>query len=343
MARAGRPSILRGFRSGRLAGVFPYLVWGYLAIVVLASAFMWLFGDAWWPASVLLFGPRWLLLVPVLPLAVGAVLLRPRLLAAVILGLLVTVGPMMGFRTGWRRWLSTTPPRTLRIITFNIAGFSNPRVSEIPTALAAYTPDVMVFQECLPRTARLDLWPPGWTAHYSRGGICVGSRLPVVDSMVLERVETGDQGGTGNAFLFHLLSGGDTIAVAGIHLETPRKGLESLRYAGSSARMPANILIRDIGAGRVSRWILGAAKDAVIAGDFNMPVESRIYREYFGDCANAFSRVGTGFGYTRVLRRFSVRIDHVLSCGGWRPLHVAIGPAIGSDHRPLIVDLARTR
>jgi len=72
-----------------------------------------------------------------------------------------------------------------------------------------------------------------------------------------------------------------------------------------------------------------------------LPVESTIYRANWGSCRNAFSSVGHGFGWTRVLPHFSLRIDHVLSCGGWRPLHAMVGPDLGSDHLPLIVDLAR--
>ena len=302
---------------------------------------MWSFGDSWWPATVLLFGPRWLFLVPVLPLAVLAWLVRPRLVLPVTLALIVALGPVMGFHTGWRRWLPGAPSRTLRIITFNAAGGYNPDPGAVPIALLAYHPDVIVFEECPPAVTQSELWPPGWTSRASDGGICLATRFTVLESRALKRLETEHQGGTGNATVFRLLADGDTITLAGIHLETPRKGLASLRYAGNASRMPVNILIRDIGAERVSRWIMQDTRDLIIAGDFNMPVESRIYREYFGGCTNAFSAIGAGFGWTRVLRHFSARIDHVLTCGGWRPLHIEIGPAIGSDHRPVIVDLAR--
>jgi endonuclease/exonuclease/phosphatase (EEP) superfamily protein YafD len=319
------------------------LVWAWLAIVTVAAIFMWTFGDTWWPATVLLFGPRWLLLVPALPLAVGVLLARPRLLPVVVLGVIISLGPVMGFHTGWRRWLSNPPPRALRIITFNAAGGYNPDPAAVPVALLAYHPDIILFQECPPLMAQAEVWPAGWTARSSAGGICLATRFPVLESRVLERMETENQSGTGNATVFRLLAGSDTLTVAGIHLETPRKGLSSLRYGGNASRMPANILLRQVGAERVSRWTLSQGGELIIAGDFNMPVESRIYRDNFSSCTNAFSAVGTGFGWTRVLRHFSVRIDHVLTCGGWRPVHIETGPALGSDHRPVIADLARTR
>jgi endonuclease/exonuclease/phosphatase family metal-dependent hydrolase len=132
------------------------------------------------------------------------------------------------------------------------------------------------------------------------------------------------------------------IDIAAIHLETPRKGLEILRYGGNISRMDPSTLVRSIGSGRVRNWVSKQSGQAIVAGDFNMPVESVIYRKDWSDCRNAFSSVGRGFGYTRILRRFSVRIDHVLTCGeGWTPVRAFIGPDLGSDHLPLIVDLKR--
>lgn len=332
---------LAGMMPRWLTRIAPQLVWGWLSVVLAAAVVMWALGDAWWPATVLLFGPRWLFLVPALPLAVLAGVVRPRLLVPVALGLIITLGPVMGFHTGWRRWLPGAPPRTIRIITFNASGGYNPAPAAIPVALAAYYPDIVVFEECPPAVSQSELWPSGWTVRLFDGGICLATRFSLLESRSLKKLDTGYQGGTGNATVFRLLGGGDTITLAGIHLETPRKGLSSLRYGGNASRMPVNILVRDVGAERVSRWIMNDTGNLVIAGDFNMPVESRIYRRYFGGCTNAFSTIGAGFGWTRVLSHFSVRIDHVLTCGGWRPLHTEIGPPLGSDHRPLIVDLAR--
>ena len=40
-------------------------------------------------------------------------------------------------------------------------------------------------------------------------------------------------------------------------------------------------------------------------------------RSVWRGCPNAFSRAGRGFGWTRILKRFSARIDHVITCGSW--------------------------
>ncbi len=317
--------------------------WGYLALATIATAFIWTLGDIWWPATVLLYGPRWLLLLPAFPLATAAMLIRPRLLIPIAAALLIILGPVMGFRTGWRRWLGGGPPPALRVISFNVEGSINPMLLQVPRSLERYGADVVVLQECPPRLAEPALWPAGWTVKSIDGGLCLGSRFPVVETKVLQRLEAGIQGGTGNAALFRLRTDRGIIDVVALHLETPRKGLAPLRREGTSTRLRVNIEIRNVGGRRISGWIQSETLNPIIAGDFNLPVESRIYRDWFGRCANAFSTAGRGFGWTRVLNRFSVRIDHILACGSWRPLSAEVGPELGSDHLPVIADLGIAR
>jgi vancomycin resistance protein VanJ len=78
----------------------------------------------------------------------------------------------------------------------------------------------------------------------------------------------------------------------------------------------------------------------VIAGDFNLPVESAIYRQHWAQYRNAFSQTGIGSGYTKHTRLFGVRIDHVLSSKDVQPIRSFVGKDVGSDHLPLIADLA---
>jgi endonuclease/exonuclease/phosphatase (EEP) superfamily protein YafD len=249
----------------------------------------------------------------------------------------------MGYRTGWRGWLAGSRPHDLRLITFNVDGGANPRLLEIPGALRSLGADVLAFQECPEELADPARWPAGWSVRHTEGSLCLATRFPIQDVRVIPYVEVGDQGGTGNAAFFRLTAGTRTIDLVVVHLETVRKGLSELRYASDPGRMEDNLLVRGVGARRVRRWLDQQSREPIVAGDFNMPVESRIYRDVYGDCANAFSTTGHGFGYTRVLKRFSARIDHVVACGGWTPLSARVGPDVGSDHLPLIVDLAYSR
>ena len=318
------------------------LAWGYLAAAILYSALLWLGGDAWWVATVLLFIPRWPMLLPAPLLALIVLPVRPRLVVPIALGALVTLGPGMGYRLGVRGWFTHAAVPDLRLVTFNVDAGENPRVLALSLGLEPYHPDVVVLQECNAEMAKPEYWPAGWTARFDQG-ICLAGRFPVVEARTLERVMTGDQGGTGNAMFYRLKTDSGVVDLGVIHLETPRKGLEQLRYGARISAMERNVLLRDVGSRRLSRWFTAQSDSLIIAGDFNMPVESTIYRSYWRRCANAFSRVGHGFGSTRVLPKYSIRIDHVLTCRGWRPLRAVVGPDLGSDHRPLIVELARRR
>jgi endonuclease/exonuclease/phosphatase (EEP) superfamily protein YafD len=77
----------------------------------------------------------------------------------------------------------------------------------------------------------------------------------------------------------------------------------------------------------------------LLAGDFNMPVESRIYRQAWGSFRNAFDEAGIGWGQTKQTRWFGTRIDHILYSSHWRCRKSWVGPSMGSDHRPMIADL----
>jgi vancomycin resistance protein VanJ len=319
-----------------------WLAWGYLSLTALYAALLWLGGDSWWVATLLLFFARWPALIPAPLLTLVLLPLRPRLLLPVALAVLMTLGPAMGYRIGWRGWFTTTTGPDLRLVTFNVNAAQNLRVLALSLGLESYHPDIVVLQECTGAMMRPEFWPANWITRYDQG-ICLATRFPVLEARTLARIQTGDQGGTGNAMFYRLGLDAGRLDLGVIHLETPRKGLEQVRYGGRVSAVERNVLVRDVGSRRLSRWFKEQSDSMIIAGDFNMPVESTIYRAYWSDCANAFSRVGRGFGWTRVLPHFAIRIDHVLACHGWRPLRAVVGPDLGSDHLPLVVELARKR
>lgn len=291
----------------------------------------------------LAYGPRWLLLVPALPVAVATLLARPRLLPLTLAGTLLTLGPVMGYRSGWRTWFSHRARPPVRLVTFNLMGASNPMIPAVPGELARLDADLMLFQECpgeLVDAARSSPLLAGWTIRQD-GTLCLASRWPVDSVRTIDEVRTRDQGGTGAVVFYMVQHPAGPFGLANVHLETPGKGLEPLRYGGETSRLVRNAMLRDVGSRRAARWVIAQHFDPLIAGDFNLTVESAIYRENWNGCPNAFSRVGRGFGWTRILRRFAARIDHVITCGTWTASWAEVGPDIGSDHRPLVVDLAR--
>jgi endonuclease/exonuclease/phosphatase (EEP) superfamily protein YafD len=173
------------------------------------------------------------------------------------------------------------------------------------------------------------------------------TRFPIVsaeamDRTALERVKqdaTAGIGGAGYVVRYRLDTPSGVVGVVNLHLETPRKGFEAL-MAGDVERLRLNTGLRDIESLLARRFVDAGHEPTIVAGDFNTPVESRIFQDHWGSLTDAFSRVGTGFGMTKYNGWIRVRIDHVLADDAWwRVAGARVGSDLGSDHRPLIADL----
>jgi vancomycin resistance protein VanJ len=328
----------------RVRRALDVIAWGYLAATLLIALAMWTLGDRWWPATILVFMGRWVFLLPLAALIPAALVLRRRLLIPLTLGAAVTLGPIMGMRTGWRRLLAVPDGMPLRVVAFNVEG-GRAVATELPLLLEAWHPDVVLFQECGEELATATERMAGWHAHHDHG-LCMLSRFPIasaepMDRSTLERVkqDAAGVGGAGYVVRYALTTPRGTIGLANLHLETPRKGFEGL-MAGDLERLPLNTALRDIESNRARRWVDGMRAPTIVAGDFNTPVESRIFQQHWGDLTDAFSQAGRGLGFTKYNGWIRIRIDHVLADQAWwRVAHARVGDDLGSDHRPLIVDL----
>jgi endonuclease/exonuclease/phosphatase (EEP) superfamily protein YafD len=141
------------------------------------------------------------------------------------------------------------------------------------------------------------------------------------------------------------------ITFCSVHLPTARPGLQAIldrKTLISFARkelLVTETAYRKRTSARVKQAIEPLPEPAIVAGDFNMPVDSAIYRQSWSDYANAFSVAGFAYGPTGFasVRGFSfgIRIDHILTGKGLKARYAATGPDVGSDHRPLIADIQR--
>jgi vancomycin resistance protein VanJ len=324
--------------------VLTFLAWGYLAAVVLVAGLVWGLGDRSVIGTVLLFMGRWVFLTPLLVLVPLVVWLRARLLVPLALGAVVALGPVMGFRTGWRRLLPAPDGHHMRVVSFN-AGGGRTVAQLLPSVLERWQAQLVAFQECGEDLAAAARRAHGWHVHTSRD-LCFLSRYPirsaaVMDRSALDRIkqsEPDEPGGAGYVVRFVLDGPQGPIRAANLHLETPRKGLEGL-MSGDRRRMRNNTEIRGIESRLARAWVGAGTGPLVVLGDFNTPVESVFFRESWGDLADAFSVAGTGFGMTKHNGWIRVRIDHVLTSDEWHVDRAQVGDETYSDHRPLIVDL----
>jgi endonuclease/exonuclease/phosphatase (EEP) superfamily protein YafD len=312
--------------------------WTYLLIAVLSWVVLWELGDRWWPATVLLFGPRWILLLPAALLMLAAAVWAPRMSLPLLAAALTVVGPVMGLRLGLASWFASSEHATsLRIVTVNAQGQQG---ADGLARLVDLAPDLIAVQECSdPRSLEEAL--PGWQ-HHREGPLCLSTRFPIESADTLTRKGIEQAGGSGRVVRYTILTPVGRLSLANVHLDTPRRGLEGIRQGRVTPGLQAlrlKSLTREIESRRARSWLNEIEGPLIVAGDFNLPVESVIYQRYWGDLANAFSTAGFGFGFTRFNGWIRVRIDHILLSGGWRTSRAFVGPNVGSDHRPLVAEV----
>lgn len=318
-------------------------VWGYLFAILVAWVGLWHWGDRWGPMTVLLFGPRWVLLVPVVGLAIAVFRSRPKLLVPLLISGAVVVGPVMGFNLGWRSWFGRSATGTpVRVVTYNAAGGSDLNTS-LPWIIEETRADIIGFQECGRALADAVRALPeiAWSRSV-QDQLCLVSRFPIIGTRQLDRENFRAAGGSGIVIEYTLDLGERRLRLTNLHLDTPRAGLEPMREGNVMEglhMLRSKSVVRDIESSQARRWIDTGDGTAVVLGDFNLPVESAIYRRHWGDMRNAFSIGGFGFGYTRYAGWVRARIDHILVGEEVQIVRARVGPDFGSDHRPMIAEL----
>jgi len=320
------------------------LAWGYLAVTLVIAGLLWGLGDRTTLGTVLLFMGRWVFLLPLVVLVPLVAWLHARLLIPLAMGALIVLGPVMGFRIGWRRLLPAPAGQHVRVVSFNVGGNRLPALM-LPSVLDRWQAQIVGLQECGESLAAAVRLVPGWHVHVSRD-LCFLSRYPireasVMDRSALDRVKQSDPdepGGAGYVVRFVLDGPAGPMRAANLHLETPRKGLEGL-MTRDLRRMRNNTEIRGIEARLAREWVTTGSGPLLVLGDFNTPVESVFFRDNWGDLADAFETAGMGFGITKHNGWIGARIDHVLASDEWNVDRAVVDTQRLSDHSALIVDL----
>jgi vancomycin resistance protein VanJ len=327
--------------SAKVARWVRILSWSYAGILAGLGILMRVGGDRWWPTTLLMFGPRWAWGAPLCllyPLAMG---FRARSLGPLSVASLLVVGPIMGLCLPWRDALPASGGgrRPLRIVSCNLKwGASVP--GALADVISGACPDVVALQGWESVYDLPALLPgPGW--HLSvQGELGLASRYPIRDASVLggERLKGG-----GNVGRYTLETPEGPVVLFNLHLASPRRGLYAVRHDpfGAPSELKKSIALRQEDSRIASGWAAEASGAVLLAGDFNMPPESAVYRRDWSRYTDAFDTAGFGFGYTWFSRYHGLRIDHILAGPDWRCLDCRVGADVGSDHRPLIAEWVR--
>jgi len=323
--------------KSRLHRFAAWLAWSCAVGLLTVWLTLALASDRWWAATLLLFAPRWVWAGPPLLVALLVALARPRLLWLPLLSLLFVVGPIMGFCFPWRTFLpgAATGP-AFRIITCN-CGTGKLDIERLASLIQETQADVVLLQECHSSTAQT-LAPPGWSVE-NAWGLCVISRHPFRQVDVLRR--QWPAGWFDMCAHYRIDTPYGAVELFNVHLATPRGALETaLRHSRQTpADLEANSAVRRYESRIVSEFVSEDKDAAIVAGDFNLPPESAIFRRSWSDYQDAFATAGLGWGYTKFTRWHGARIDHVLAGSEWRVERSWVGPDVGSDHHPLVAEL----
>ncbi|RMG41557.1 MAG: hypothetical protein D6725_01255 [Planctomycetota bacterium] len=245
----------------------------------------------------------------------------------------------------------STGPIRLTVASLNVQQFEG----SLPTLLAElsrFNPDVITLQEAvsLPGVLREYLHPYYWVHD---GEFVIAARYPLRPLGRVRVSETERQ----TALAALLDCHGQSIAVATLHLETPRKGFESLTPGNllrgdAQAAIRLNTFVRGLESARTAAHLRRLAADAplIVTGDWNTPRSSRVF-EPWKDLRSTFAAAGWGFGYTAPCsprRRWLpglawVRIDHILVSDHWDVARALVGTANGSDHRLVVAEVRLIR
>lgn len=333
MMQSTIPRPARWRRLGRqgLAGLSGlYLVMLFAIWLLLATA-----SDRWWPATGIMFAPRWVWGVPLALLIPAALVLSRRLLWLLLGAAVVLVFPIMGLCVPWQTYAASVPPEEkVRLLTLN-THWVEVKPARLAELIAQTDPDIVALQGCSAHVPAGWFPGPGWHVH-NRGQFCLGSRYPILETGVLDPAKSENW-----VRYYRLEAPGGEIQLFNLHLQTPRQGLVAVRHQGleGSGKLEQNSAIRREQSAVVAEWIGKVAGRMLIVGDFNTPPESAIYREYWSPFVNAFSQAGLGWGYTFYNSRTMTRIDHILGGPGWTCRRCWVGPDVGSEHRPVIADM----
>lgn len=228
-----------------------------------------------------------------------------------------------------------SPPATtgtrLRVVSANLLV-----VNETPEVLAAelerFDADVYFLQELSAewdeQFERLGFWRRYPFNRRINGedafGAAIASRLPVRDLEVFWSADLPQVRG-----VLHLDD--RDVELVNIHLLPPRT-LDYTRYYHLGAEALLEIVRRFGG------------RSFIVAGDFNSTPDSDFATRMRDLADDAWESGGRGFGFTWPNGMFSlppIRLDHVFVSRDLGVLAVRVGDGAGSDHRPVLADIAR--
>ncbi len=326
-----------------LAGLYLVVllvVWGVMSRDVGGS----------WPLTLFLFSPRWVMALPLLVLLPLTVWKLRWFSLFYLVHVVVMVFPLWGATLGIDGERRDEALPAIRILTCNIGG-GDTRVPQLISLIKFHRIDVVLLQECRTEISNPLFEELGWH-HRQAANLAIGSPHDLGELRVLTRQPKSK---------FNAVAGiacdmdwrpgvkdaseGRLVQLVGVHFPTFRPAFERARdFDGTASetfeklRERYNVIVqRTVQASQAHA--LDSGMLTLVAGDFNVPVDSDFYRRHWSSQQNALSIAGSGLNHTKFTRFHGIRIDHVLADSQWEVVSAEVGPDLGGDHCPVIAEL----
>jgi endonuclease/exonuclease/phosphatase (EEP) superfamily protein YafD len=319
-------------KPGWFGRIISFLALLYLLAEIAIYVFIRTQGDHYWPATIALFAPRWLILAPLILLFPFAVFWRRRALWTLLACLLFAVFPVMGLSIPWRTALADSAHgQTLRVLTCNTHADSIDDV-KLSQLIADTHPDVVCLQECKHLIARSAFSDDQWHVT-GRGEFLLATRFNIQSAASIPR---------SNGIRCIVESPSGPITVFCVHLDSPHTALRNALSGTPDgiAELEANMTLRQIQANALAEQASETTGPIVIAGDCNLTTDSPIYRDNLAKFQDAFEFAGFGFGWTYHTLWTITRIDHIMTNSALVCGNCWVGPDVGSPHKPVIAEFS---
>jgi len=307
----------------------PWLpLWALTLALASIIPLRWIWHDGLWPLLLLNMFTLYVF-VPAYPVAVVACTRKRWPLAALasilcLWHLTWVLGPL----------LPNDPPAargdSLTVISANLL-MVHPDPDALATELEAHDADILVLQEYSPRWEAAAI-RRGWFEQYpyqagvvrtDSFGCAIFSRVPLQDVEVVSMAGLPQLQAT-------IELGGVEVDLLNVHTLPPRIA----SYVPGHHEGTRDIL----------QWVdTREDRPFVVTGDFNSTPYSRFDRLMGARADDAWNLAGRGYGHTATNGVFPIppiRLDHVYLSRDLTVEAITMGEGVGSDHRPLIVDLA---
>lgn len=302
-----------------------------------ACTILLLVAEVSWIGDMLTFATPWLGAISLLLLAVS-VPLRLWVTAIAALSLAGVTGySLIG---AWNIAPGTGADPIVRITTYNtLHGATD--VPALAEFLEVTQPRILVLQE-LPPSSSTKLWQllddsfPYRSGNEETGdALVVFSSFPILGTTTVSDPSAASLGIGAPTIRVEIETDEGPLLVYAVHAPTPRLGQDIWK-------------LRNQRLDELAQSIAAAPSDTpiVVAGDFNTPPWSPFFRSLLGTASLTDTAGRPVPASTRISRRdwlphvIGAPVDHILVSAdvGWK--QSSVGSAMGSDHRPVTVDVS---